>query len=85
MIALRFRTTVSDNHEVVIKLPDDVPIGRVELTIVVSDSVERLAKSKSPRTSLADWTAENAEHWGDRIRSTDVEGFTGFFSTRVPL
>ena len=32
---------------------------------------------KQPRTSLADWAEANAEHWGDRLSSEDVEGFTG--------
>ena len=37
----------------------------------------RAAKKKPFRTSLADWAEENAEHWGDELRSDDVEGFTG--------
>jgi plasmid stability protein len=32
---------------------------------------------KKPRTSLTDWAEENSEDWGDRIRSDDVESFTG--------
>ena len=35
------------------------------------------AAKKKPGTSLADWAEENAEDWGDRIRSDDVESFTG--------
>jgi len=77
MIAFRLQATVSDNHEVLVKLPGDVPVGDVELTIIVSDKVETPAQSKRPRTSLADWAEKNSENWGERIKSTDVEGFTG--------
>jgi len=35
------------------------------------------AVKKKPRTSLADWAEAHSENWGDRIRSDDVESFTG--------
>ena len=35
------------------------------------------ATKKKPRTSLAEWAEANSEDWGDRIRSDDVESFTG--------
>ena len=43
-----------------------------------SDETPQPANGVEPfRTSLADWADENAEHWGDELRSDDVEGFTG--------
>jgi Arc-like DNA binding domain len=32
---------------------------------------------KKPGTRLADWAEKHGEHWGDRVRSEDVESFTG--------
>ncbi len=32
---------------------------------------------KQPRTSLAAWAEANAEDWGTKLNSEDVEGFTG--------
>jgi len=32
---------------------------------------------KQSRTSLADWADGNAEDWGSRLSSKDVDGFTG--------
>jgi hypothetical protein len=40
-------------------------------------SAQASATPKRPGTSLADWAENNAESWGDRIRSDDVESFTG--------
>ncbi|HEX3147763.1 MAG TPA: hypothetical protein VHR66_06740 [Gemmataceae bacterium] len=40
-------------------------------------SADRTVQKKPPRTSLADWAEENAEDWGDRINSENVESFTG--------
>jgi uncharacterized protein (DUF433 family) len=34
-------------------------------------------KRKPARTSLGDWAETNGEHWGKRIDSEDVDGFTG--------
>lgn len=58
-----------------VELPPDTPLGQAELTLSVRPQSE--SPQKKPRTSLADWAEENAEHWGDQISSTDVEGFTG--------
>ena len=46
---------------------------RVEITVLESPDVP----SKKSRTSLAEWADANAEHWGSRMSSEDVEGFTG--------
>jgi hypothetical protein len=32
--------------------------------------------AQGPRSSLAQWEA-NGEHWGEKLNSADVEGFTG--------
>jgi hypothetical protein len=73
MITFRISTDVTDDRRVVLTLPPEVPTGRAELVVSVASASEL----KPNRSSLADWAEENAEHWGDRIRSTDVEGFTG--------
>lgn len=38
---------------------------------------EQDTQTKRTGTSLADWAEQNAEDWGDHLRSDDVEGFTG--------
>jgi hypothetical protein len=55
-------------------LPPEVPTGQAELVVTVASPVP---DKKPPRTSLADWAEENAEHWGKQLSSEDVEGFTG--------
>jgi hypothetical protein len=75
MITFRITTDVKDDRRVVLTLPPEVPTGQAEL--VVSVAPQNNNKSKRPRTSLADWAEANAENWGDRLSSEDVEGFTG--------
>lgn len=75
MIQFRFSTDVPEDRQVTLKLPDDVPTGKVDLLVTID--AEPREKEKSPRTSLADWAENQAEHWGDELNSTDVEGFTG--------
>jgi len=74
MISFRVSTDVKEDRRVVLTLPPEVPPGKTELFVSVS-SVN--AEAKRPRTSLAQWAEENAEHWGERLDATDVEGFTG--------
>jgi hypothetical protein len=78
MITVRVSTTVPEDRQITLKLPPEVPTGAVDLTVTVS-SVDDLEfdHGTAPPTSLAEWAAKNAEHWGNRISSTDVEGFTG--------
>jgi len=75
MITFRITADVKDDHRLVLTLPPEVPTGRAELVVTVAS--QHGEESKQPRTSLADWAAANAESWGDRLSSEDVEGFTG--------
>ena len=75
MITIRVSTDVKDDRRVVLTLPPEVPVGKTELIISITAAPPE--SPKSPRSSLADWADEHAEHWGDTLRSTDVEGFTG--------
>lgn len=74
MITFRITAVVQDDRRVVLTLPPEVPTGQAELVVSVDSSAP---EKKSPRTSLADWAEANAEHWGTRLSSEDVEGFTG--------
>jgi hypothetical protein len=73
-MTFRITADVPPNRQLVLSLPESIPPGRAELVVSVDS---RAALPKQPRTSLAEWAEENAEEWGDRIRSDDVEGFTG--------
>ena len=75
MITFRITADVQDDRRVVLTLPPEVPTGQTEL--VVSVGPQKCEEPKRPGTSLADWAEANAEDWGDRISSEDVEGFTG--------
>jgi hypothetical protein len=75
MITFQVSADVQDDHRVILTLPLEVPVGQAELVISVTSEAERAARR--PRTSLADWAEENAEHWGTRLDATDVEDFTG--------
>ena len=75
MITFRITTTVQDDRRVILTLPPEVPTGQAEL--VVSVAPQKSEERKRPGTSLADWAEANAEDWGDRLNSEDVEGFTG--------
>ena len=74
MITLRLTADVQADRRVVLTLPSEVPTGLTELVVTIDSSIP---PKKRPRTSLADWADANAEHWGDQLRSDDVEGFTG--------
>lgn len=74
MITINLTAEVTEDRRLVITLPPDVPLGTTNVVVTVESAVP---KKKLPRTSLADWAEQNAEDWGDRIRSDDVEGFTG--------
>ena len=75
MITIRISTDIKDDRQVLLTLPPEVPIGRAEL--VVSVAPELAAELKPPRSSLADWADERAEHWGDQLSAEDVCRFTG--------
>ncbi len=74
MVTLRITADVPQDRQLVLTLPESIPPGRAELVVSIDSAV---ATPKPPRTSLADWAEDNAEEWGDQIRSDDVEGFTG--------
>lgn len=75
MITIRVSADVKDDRQVVVTLPPEVPTGEAELIISVAPRQEE--DRKAPRSSLADWAEEHAEHWGERIQAADVEGFSG--------
>ncbi len=75
MITFRISADVKDDRLVVLTLPPEVPTGTHNFTVTVAEEAENAASAI--RSSLADWADENAEHWGDRLRATDVEDFTG--------
>jgi len=74
MISFRVSTDVKEDRRVVLTLPPEVPPGKTELFVSVSSAND---EAKLPRTSLAQWAEQNAEHWGERLDAKDVEGFTG--------
>jgi hypothetical protein len=65
---------VGADRQIILTLPPEVPLGETELEVNITPQSEQ---KKRPRTSLTEWAEEFAEHWGDRLSSTDVEGFTG--------
>jgi hypothetical protein len=75
MITFRVSANVQDDHRIVLILPPEVPKGQAELVISVRSEAGK--PDRRPRTSLADWADENAEHWGNRVDASDVERFTG--------
>jgi len=75
MITIRVTADVKDDRRVTLTLPPEVPTGQAEL--VVSIAPQNGKEGKRPGTSLADWAEANAEDWGDRLSSEDVERFTG--------
>ena len=74
MITLQVTVDVKYGRRVVLTLPPEVPVGPTEMTVTIT---QQTGSRKPPRTSLAEWAETNGEHLGDRVRSGDVEGFTG--------
>jgi hypothetical protein len=74
MYTIRLLADIGADRQINIVLPPDAPTGKSELELSIKPQTER---AKRPRTSLTAWAREFAEDWGDRIQSTDVEGFTG--------
>jgi hypothetical protein len=74
MITMQVTVDVKDDRRVVVTLPPEVPTGQVELVISVAPP---LTTPKKPRSSLTQWAEANGEHWGEKLNSEDVEGFTG--------
>jgi hypothetical protein len=74
VITVRVSADIHQDRRVVLTLPPEVPIGRSELIVSVAESRPQPLR---PRSSLADWAEENAEHWGNHLSAKDVESFTG--------
>jgi hypothetical protein len=74
MYTMHISANVGEDRQIVLTLPPEVPLGKTEIEVTITPQSEQ---KKRPRTSWADWAEENAEHWGDRLDSRDVEGFTG--------
>lgn len=85
MRKLHLTAIVSEDHKLVVSLPPEVPPGPVEIDLTIREhrpasgngAVQEGASSDEPYFCLADWFEKHSEHWGDEIRSDDVEGFTG--------
>jgi hypothetical protein len=75
MISFRVFADIKEDRQVVLDVPARVPVGEVELVVTVEPRSGPAVKR--PATSLADWAEQNAEDWGDRLDSEDVETFTG--------
>ena len=75
MSTIRFLARIADDGT--IHPPEGVRLapGTAEVTVV--QEVAAVETPKPPRTSLADWADQQAEHWGNRFSSADVELFTG--------
>ncbi|HLN33181.1 MAG TPA: hypothetical protein VK395_35955 [Gemmataceae bacterium] len=75
MMTIRVSINIDDDRRVVVTLPPEVPIGEADLVVTV---VPRAPNGKKrPRSSLAEWAEQHAEHWGNTLNSSDVESFTG--------
>ena len=75
MMTLKISAEVTANHQLIVALPPEFAVGQkldVEVTLRQSPNGEPYAQP-----GLLEWAEQNAEHWGDAIRSDDVEGFTG--------
>lgn len=75
MITFRTCADVPDDRHVVLIVPPEVPVGNHDFVVTVATRSDE--QPKRPRGSLADWAEKNAESWGARLCSEDVEGFTG--------
>jgi hypothetical protein len=74
MITVRVSADIHEDRRVVLTLPPEVPTGRSELIVSITESRPEASR---PRSSLADWAEQNAEHWGKQFSAKDVERFTG--------
>ena len=75
MVTFRVSAEVKDDRRVVLTLPSEVPLGPTEL--LVSVQTQPVDHPRQPRSSLADWADQHAEHWAARLDATDVDAFTG--------
>lgn len=66
MIIVRVAADIHEDRRVVLTLPPEVPVGRSELIVSVAGSPPEATR---PRSSLADWAEQDAEHWGNRLNA----------------
>jgi hypothetical protein len=74
MFTLHVQAEVTPDRKLILTVPPEVPPGKVEVEVTL-----RPVDTSAPysRPGLLEWAEQNAEDWGGRIRSDDVEGFTG--------
>jgi hypothetical protein len=84
MVTFRIRATVQKDRKLVIRLPRNAPTGEldVELRIQPCGSNGKAPKFRKKngaysQPGLLEWSRENIGHFGNEMRSDDVEGFTG--------
>ncbi len=75
MVTFRVSIEVKDDRRIELILPEGVPPGQVDLVVTVLPRTS--GQARRPRSSLAEWAEQNAEHWGNRLDSTDVATFNG--------
>ena len=71
VITFRISADVKDDRQIVLTLPANVPTGKAELFVTVNSQSARGVRR--PRSSLADWAEQTAEHWGQRLSAADVD------------
>jgi hypothetical protein len=83
-----FRTVaqVSDDRTLTVVMPAEFPKGQVQVTVTAVNEADLpytrgevagipYTRGRQPRTSLAEWAKQNAEHWGtkfDQMMSKDL-------------
>ncbi len=75
MLTFRTSAEVTADRRIEVQLPIEVPLGRADIVVTVADTAND--PQKAARSSLSHWADEHAEHWGERLDSTDVASFTG--------
>ena len=68
MITFRVSADVKGDRRVILTLPPEVPTGKNDL--IVSIASESEGSAKLPRSSLADWADQHAEHWGNELSAS---------------
>ena len=74
MSSIRFTTRIDDDRT--IRLPEGVEIGPGNVEVTIVQPRGSAGEARAPRTSLADWAEQHAEHWGRRLSAVDVSTFT---------
>jgi hypothetical protein len=84
LVTIRTRATVKKDRKLIVKLPAGAPTGDLDVEVTIqrhtANGVARSGKKKRAPYSepgLLEWSRENPGHFGDEMRSDDVEGFTG--------